>query len=100
MPWERRPNIDAVALKRKNDELASQLLRVREELRNKQTYTAGLEILLHERLGKIDELNGKIDQLREQVRKLDQENDRLVEMIRFAPQLRLGPREAKPPGFS
>jgi septal ring factor EnvC (AmiA/AmiB activator) len=71
MPWERRPTIDAVALKRKNDELAFQLLRVREQLQNKERYAIGLEVLLRERLGRIDELNGKLEQLREQNRRLE-----------------------------
>ena len=46
MPW--RPTIDAQKLKRENGELERQLLRVREEL--KERYATGLEILLRERL--------------------------------------------------
>ena len=41
--------------------------------------------MLHERLDKINALTATIDQLREQNRKLDQENEHLVEMVRLPP---------------
>jgi hypothetical protein len=44
-----------------------------------------LEILVAERNACIDALHGRIDRLREQNRRLDEEADRLAEMIRFAP---------------
>jgi hypothetical protein len=44
-----------------------------------------LQYLLLERTHRIDELNGKIDQLREQNRRLDAEAERLVDMIRLSP---------------
>jgi hypothetical protein len=61
----------------------------------KTQYASRLEYLLHQRTETIDELNGKLEQSREQVRRLDQENDQPVEIIRsewriaqecFAPQ--------------
>jgi hypothetical protein len=69
-------------------------------LRTKERYATGLELVLRERLGKIDELTALVDRLRQQNKKLDAECEHLVEMVRFAPQLRLGAHDAKPPGFS
>jgi hypothetical protein len=43
------------------------------------------EYLLLERTERIDELNGKIEQLRDQNRRLDAENEQLVEMVRLPP---------------
>ena len=40
---------------------------------------------MRERSERIDELNGKIDQLREQNRRLDAENEHLVKMVRLPP---------------
>jgi uncharacterized membrane protein YebE (DUF533 family) len=37
--------------------------------------------------GRIDELYAKIEQLREQKKRLDAENEHLAEMVRFTPQL-------------
>ena len=37
--------------------------------------------------GRIDELYAKIEQLREQRKRLDAENEHLAEMVRFTPQL-------------
>lgn len=44
-----------------------------------------MEIALSARLTRIGELCGKIDWLRAQNRRLDEEADRLAEMIKFAP---------------
>jgi predicted nuclease with TOPRIM domain len=81
MPWPRRTPA-AVQLKRDNDALALQLVRLREQLRNKEHYASGLEVLLRERLARIDELHGKLEQLREHVKRLDAENDHLAAMMR------------------
>ena len=67
MPWPRRTPA-AVQLKRDNDALALQVVRLREQLRNKEHYASGLEVLLRERMERIDELNATIDRLREQSR--------------------------------
>ena len=69
MPWPRRTPA-AVQLKRDNDALALQLVRLREQLRNKEHYASGLEVLLRERMERIDELNATIDRLRQQNRQL------------------------------
>jgi predicted nuclease with TOPRIM domain len=42
-----------------------------------------LQYLLLERTNRIDELNGKIEQLRDQNRRLDAESERLAEMVRL-----------------
>ena len=84
MPWPRYTPVKA-QLKRHNDELARQLLRVREQLRDKEYRCSGLEMILRERLKRIDELNGKIEQLRDQNRRLDAENEHLVEMVKLEP---------------
>jgi hypothetical protein len=83
MPWH--PKIDALELKRKNDELAFRLLRVREQLESSERRRVGLEIVLNARLTRIGELSGKFERLREQNRRLDQEAERLAEMVRLAP---------------
>jgi regulator of replication initiation timing len=54
----------------------------------------GLELLLQERLNKIDELNGKLQQSREQVRRLGLENEPLVAMI-AAPELSMTSEQAQ-----
>ena len=69
MPWPRHTPA-AVQLKRDNDALALQLVRLREQLRNKEHYASGLEVLLRERMERIDELNATIDRLRQQNRQL------------------------------
>ena len=51
------------------------------ELTNKMDYAGKLEYLLFERTERIDDVHAKIDQLREQNKRLDQENEHLVEMV-------------------
>jgi uncharacterized coiled-coil DUF342 family protein len=40
-----------------------------------------LEVLLRERMERIDELNAKVDQLREQIKRLNAENEHLAAII-------------------
>jgi hypothetical protein len=80
MPW--RPKIDAVKLQRKNNELTFQLVRVREELRKKESHVVGLEILLDERGERVDKLTVQIEQLRRQNEKLNAECEHLAEIVR------------------
>ena len=56
---------------------------LRRELETKQSYADKLTYLLRQRSERIDELNSKLAQVREQNRRLDQENEHLAEMIRF-----------------
>ena len=83
MPRTRKPSPAELKLKRENDVLALKLCRLNYEFSNKQDYTNKLEVLLRERLQRIDELNGKLEQARAQNRRLDEENERLVEMVRL-----------------
>ena len=43
------------------------------------------ELVLRQRLETIDQLNGKLEQSRAQIRRLDQECEHLVEMVRLSP---------------
>jgi predicted nucleic acid-binding Zn-ribbon protein len=82
MPWKPAPLTD---LEREKHQLQMALLNLRRELENKQGAVGRLELLLHERLTKIDELNGKLQQSREQVRRLGLENEILTLMIAAPP---------------
>jgi hypothetical protein len=46
---------------------------------------AAIRRLMRERIERIDELNGRIAQLRDQNRRLDAENEHLCEMVRLLP---------------
>jgi len=81
MPWKFRP---PGPLERENDQLLMELIRLRHELENRQGAVGRLEVLLHERLNRIDELNAQVDRLRQQNRQLDAEADRLAEIVRFS----------------
>ena len=70
MPWPRRARLTEVELKRQNETLALQLVRLREQLTSKHDYASRLEFLLHERMERIDELNAKLELLREQNRRM------------------------------
>jgi hypothetical protein len=80
MPW--RPKLDALKLQRKNDELMFQLVRVREQLQQKEGYLVGMGVLLDQRAERIDRLTVQIDQLRQQNKKLDAECEHLTEIVR------------------
>ena len=82
-----KPTRDQLHLMRENDSLRTTICCLRREIENKQGAMGRLELLLQERMERVDELNGKLDQLREQNRRLDKENDHLADMIRIMPQL-------------
>ena len=72
MPWNRRrARLNEIQLQRTNGTLSTQLLHLREQLRNKESYAAGLEILLRQRNERIDQLTAQVDQLREHNRHAD-----------------------------
>jgi len=81
MPWPRRPTIDALKLKRENDGLRTTIVCLRRELENKAGHVQRLEVLLCSRLQTIDELHGKLEQSREQIRRLGLENELLAQMV-------------------
>ena len=85
MNWSRRSAIATRKLAQQADELARQLRCTREQLEKKKRHVIGLEIALNVRGETITDLHGKIEQLREQNRRLDQEAERLADMVRFAP---------------
>jgi septal ring factor EnvC (AmiA/AmiB activator) len=74
MPWNRRrARLDGIQLHRTNGALTTQLLQLREQLRNKERYASGLEILLRQRNERIDQLTAQVDQLRQHSRHADEE---------------------------
>jgi len=68
-------------LERENDKLRTTICSLRCELENKQGAVGRLELLLHERLAKIDQLVAQVDQLRHQNKKLDEEAEHLAQMV-------------------
>jgi hypothetical protein len=86
MPWPRRRlSLDTLKLQRENDGLKTTIVCLRHELENREGAVGRLEVLMRERSARIDELTGTIDRLREQNKRLDQENEHLVEMVRLPP---------------
>jgi hypothetical protein len=86
MPWPpRRPSSHELQLQRECEVLQLKLLKANSELRTKTVYAQRLEYLVHERSERVDELNAKLEQSREQVRRLDLQNQILVEMIAAPP---------------
>ena len=86
MPWPRRRlSLDTLKLQRENDGLKTTIVCLRREPENREGAAGRLEVLMRERSARIDELTGTIDRLREQNKRLDQENEHLVEMVRLPP---------------
>ena len=83
MNWQ--PRLKPKQLKQANDRLSAALIRTREALEISERRRTGLEIALTARLNRISELNDRLERARAQNRALDEENDRLVEMVKLAP---------------
>ena len=83
MPW--KPRLNPKQLKQTNDRLSAALIRTREALEISERRRTGLEIALTARLNRISELNDRLERAPAQNRALDEENDRLVEMVKLAP---------------
>ena len=82
MPWKRhRPS----ELERTNDQLRTTVIQLRHEVETKAGYATKLEMLLRSRAARIDQLNGQLEQVRAQNRRLDEEAERLAEMVRLSP---------------
>jgi hypothetical protein len=79
MPWKPH-HLDP--LERENGELKIAVVRLRRELTDKEGYLDRLKFLLRERLARIDDLNGKLEQAQAQIRKLDEENGHLAELAK------------------
>jgi hypothetical protein len=67
------------------DRLKTVICCLRRELENKQGAVGRLELLLHQRLETIDALTARLEQSREQVRRLGLQNEVLVAMIAAPP---------------
>jgi hypothetical protein len=78
-----KPTPAELQLKRENDGLKTTIVYLRRDLTDKEGHVGRLEFLLVERMNRTDELNGKLDQLRDQNRRLDAEAERLAEMVRL-----------------
>ena len=82
MPWNRRrARLNEIQLQRTNRTLSTQLLQLREQLRNKESYAAGLEILLRQRNERIDQLTAQVDQLREHSRHADEKAEHMAMFV-------------------
>jgi hypothetical protein len=68
-------------LKQENHALQMVVLNLRRELENKQGAVGRLELVLRERLTRIDDFNGKLEQARAQNQRLDAENEHLMDMV-------------------
>jgi hypothetical protein len=80
--WRSRPDISK--LETTIDRLQTENIRLRDQLRAKQTALGGLELALQARHETIDDLVGKLEQVRAQNRRLDAEAERLAEMVRLS----------------
>jgi hypothetical protein len=69
--WRSRPNV--AQLQTEIDALKTAVIHLRRELQNKQGANGRLKLLLRERLTRIDELTGQVEQLRAANQKLDAE---------------------------
>jgi chromosome condensin MukBEF ATPase and DNA-binding subunit MukB len=75
MPWK------PASLEREKHALQMKLLQANAQLRLKTIYAERLEYLLRERLARIDELNGKLEQARTINHRLEQEREHLAGLI-------------------
>jgi chromosome segregation ATPase len=80
---KRRSVAELKLLQKENDGLRTEIVKLRHELTNKQGYAERLEVLLRERMERIDELTATIDQLRERNKRLEAEAEHLA-AIRLA----------------
>ena len=78
MSWKARP---LAPIERENDQLRMTICGLQRELETKQGTVGRLEVLLRERLTRIDALTAQVDQLRHQNKKLDQEAEQLAQMV-------------------
>jgi chromosome segregation ATPase len=81
-PRHRQPTRAELQLLRKeNDGLRTEIVRLRREIENREGAVGRLELLLRERLTKIDRLTAQVDQLRHQNKQLDAEAEHLAAMV-------------------
>jgi len=85
MPRPRRHSRAEILLTKEIDGLKTRICCLLRQLETKDGAVGRLEMLLRERCRRIDTLTGQVDQLRAANRRLDQEAERLLEMLRFTP---------------
>jgi len=81
LPKRRSAAAEFKLLQKENDGLRTEIVKLRHELTNKQGYAERLEVLLRERLERIDDLNGKLEQAREQNKRLKAEAEHLAAIV-------------------
>jgi hypothetical protein len=69
-------------LERQYEALKTENVCLHTELRHQQDFVSRLKFLLRERLTRIDDLNGKLEQARALIRKLGEENDHLAQLAK------------------
>jgi hypothetical protein len=77
--WRSHPG--AVRLEQAIDQLRTANIQLRRQLTTKTNLANGLKLALAERMQRVDDLNAKLEQAKLQNRKLDEENDHLVESV-------------------
>ena len=77
--WRAHPA--TAALEREVDTLKITVIQLRRDLTNKTGYATRLELVLRQRTETIDALNARLEQSREQVRRLDQECEHYFRML-------------------
>ena len=81
LPKRRSAAAEFKLLQKENDGLRTEIVKLRHELTNKQDYAERLEILLRERMERIDDLNGKLEQAREHNKRLKAEAEHLAAIV-------------------
>ena len=81
LPRRRSSIAELHLLQKENDGLRTEIVKLRHELTNKQGYAERLEVLLHERMERIDDLNGKLEQAREHNKRLKAEAEHLAAIV-------------------
>ena len=77
--WRATPAVEQ--LERHIDELRTTVIRLHREVENKAGYAAKLELVLRQRTETIDALNARLEQSREQCRRLDAECENYFRML-------------------
>lgn len=80
--WRTRP--DVAQLEQAIDQLRADNIRLRHELQTKQSALGGLEMALVQRHETIDALRARLEQARDLNGRLDEEAERLAEMVRLS----------------
>ena len=85
LPKRRSAAAEFKLLQKENDGLRTEIVKLRHELTNNQGYAERLEVLLRERMERIDELTATIDQLRERNKRLEAEAEHLAKIAANRP---------------